>query len=511
MTLREGFWRRMVAGLIDTWLMSLIFGVVLGPLTFVGFMTYTACVFGHPAIMFAVLGVTILATLLAPAAYYAGFESSRWQSTPGKRMVGLKVTDLEGGKPRYWQSFVKTIVQEIFYAIFTTGLLFIATAGIQYTAKFSNGSLEVVDITPVLLALVLSQVLFASLFLAPWFREHSQTLADKWTFRAVVPTKERLEVYTDPSVKAGPLGAGGAFWHSPVLSMAIMLVVVLLFQLLFWFSDCYKAVPVLSFLHDSRLLWVTSGLLSIITVYGSIALFQEIFLHIYMQGLNAGKYVKTAKFLSSISIGLKRDLYADFARGITRAYEGNSAEAFRLIEQWEKRIYVTPMYYATAVFASLLLDDDDHIASFSQEAIRKLPRQCDYYRVQIAHVQFRRRRFADGIAMLEQISPPKSKTGVVVMQMAFLACFARVGALDELNRTEELINSYRKDLISDFIHKYYQGIALAARGEYQKAREQLDEASRMIPESILLRNVSRSLRAGNQKAPSAQVLICPSR
>jgi uncharacterized RDD family membrane protein YckC len=28
--------------------------------------------------------------------YGAGFESSRWQATPGKMLLGLKVTDLEG-------------------------------------------------------------------------------------------------------------------------------------------------------------------------------------------------------------------------------------------------------------------------------------------------------------------------------------------------------------------------------------------------------------------------------
>ena len=30
--------------------------------------------------------------------YYAGFESSRWQATPGKRVIGIRVTDAAGAR-----------------------------------------------------------------------------------------------------------------------------------------------------------------------------------------------------------------------------------------------------------------------------------------------------------------------------------------------------------------------------------------------------------------------------
>jgi uncharacterized RDD family membrane protein YckC len=33
---------------------------------------------------------------LASWLYFAAFESSRWQATPGKKVLGLRVTDLEG-------------------------------------------------------------------------------------------------------------------------------------------------------------------------------------------------------------------------------------------------------------------------------------------------------------------------------------------------------------------------------------------------------------------------------
>lgn len=35
---------------------------------------------------------------LASWLYFATFESSPWQATPGKKVLGLRVTDLEGGR-----------------------------------------------------------------------------------------------------------------------------------------------------------------------------------------------------------------------------------------------------------------------------------------------------------------------------------------------------------------------------------------------------------------------------
>jgi uncharacterized RDD family membrane protein YckC len=37
------------------------------------------------------------------ALWFIGFESSRWQATPGKRLLGLKVTGLDGGRPPPWR------------------------------------------------------------------------------------------------------------------------------------------------------------------------------------------------------------------------------------------------------------------------------------------------------------------------------------------------------------------------------------------------------------------------
>jgi uncharacterized RDD family membrane protein YckC len=81
-----GFWIRVVAYLID--LLPLIaIGIVLG------------LMFGDPLIETDAnprFGASDLIGLLVGIAYFVGFESSSWQATPGKRALGLIVTDMEG-------------------------------------------------------------------------------------------------------------------------------------------------------------------------------------------------------------------------------------------------------------------------------------------------------------------------------------------------------------------------------------------------------------------------------
>ncbi len=99
-----GFWLRFVALLID----SFILGI---PLFFV--IVIVASAMGISAALqnfrpgdsadalFAILGagfilVVVLVATAGTWLYYAGFESSGWQATPGKKVLGLYVTDIAG-------------------------------------------------------------------------------------------------------------------------------------------------------------------------------------------------------------------------------------------------------------------------------------------------------------------------------------------------------------------------------------------------------------------------------
>jgi uncharacterized RDD family membrane protein YckC len=99
-----GFWLRALSSLIDRIILSSIFGLISSfrPAAFLIFPDSNAAS-QPPATMQEFLnsiphptpqGFFVL--LLLMWIYYAGFESSAWQATPGKKLLRLYVTDLSG-------------------------------------------------------------------------------------------------------------------------------------------------------------------------------------------------------------------------------------------------------------------------------------------------------------------------------------------------------------------------------------------------------------------------------
>lgn len=93
-----GFWFRAGAYLLDTATLAFVLGTtVLGPIlrnNHVGPSVQDAWKFytGQSPQATALLLLIELISWL----YFAAFESSPWQATPGKKVLGLRVTDLEG-------------------------------------------------------------------------------------------------------------------------------------------------------------------------------------------------------------------------------------------------------------------------------------------------------------------------------------------------------------------------------------------------------------------------------
>jgi uncharacterized RDD family membrane protein YckC len=77
-----GFWIRALALLLDTLVLVAGTGVLAGAI---------AAVSGEP-----VAGPSRPMAFLAQWGYYAGFESSSWRATPGKRICSLIVVDTDG-------------------------------------------------------------------------------------------------------------------------------------------------------------------------------------------------------------------------------------------------------------------------------------------------------------------------------------------------------------------------------------------------------------------------------
>ena len=98
-TVYAGFWLRLVAVLID----GLALGIPMGFLFFLIIASALPSVMTRPSdpmrIMFAILPRLILFQLVALAGrwlYWGLMESSAWQATLGKKLLGLYVTDMEG-------------------------------------------------------------------------------------------------------------------------------------------------------------------------------------------------------------------------------------------------------------------------------------------------------------------------------------------------------------------------------------------------------------------------------
>lgn len=56
-------------------------------------------------------GLAVAAAVLfaLSALWFVGFEASRWQATPGKRLAGLRVTALDGSRPARWRVVLRFV------------------------------------------------------------------------------------------------------------------------------------------------------------------------------------------------------------------------------------------------------------------------------------------------------------------------------------------------------------------------------------------------------------------
>ena len=107
-----GFWLRFLALLIDNAVMGIAFVLILIPLIFLtglgGFISEF-----HPNEDMNDVGIFMLIGLLFLAAtvslvftwlYHALMESSEWQATVGKKVLGLVVTDMAGQRVSFWRA-----------------------------------------------------------------------------------------------------------------------------------------------------------------------------------------------------------------------------------------------------------------------------------------------------------------------------------------------------------------------------------------------------------------------
>jgi uncharacterized RDD family membrane protein YckC len=121
-TAYAGFWLRAIAYVIDIFLLAFVSGIfILGPL-----MQRAGISPQNPWAMFTsdsrqVLAINLL-MLMVQWCYWALLESSAWQATVGKKLLGLYVTDMAGNRitfarasGRYFAMIISTLTIGIGY------------------------------------------------------------------------------------------------------------------------------------------------------------------------------------------------------------------------------------------------------------------------------------------------------------------------------------------------------------------------------------------------------------
>ena len=114
-----GFWIRVLAFFIDMILYSIIGGVlsvlIIEPLKLVNLFTSQVIDL-----------ITLLGALFIVWIYFAVFESSKWQATPGKKLLGLKVTDIDGERIGFGRAIARTLLKIPSFVIFYIGVIMVA-------------------------------------------------------------------------------------------------------------------------------------------------------------------------------------------------------------------------------------------------------------------------------------------------------------------------------------------------------------------------------------------------
>jgi uncharacterized RDD family membrane protein YckC len=111
----SGFWVRFWASIIDS--------IIWSPLLILIYLKFTldAILMGAgDSLAF----LYFLVSVITPWLYFALFEAGKWQATPGKRLLGVYVTDMDGRRisfgrasARYFSKFLSSLILGIGYII----------------------------------------------------------------------------------------------------------------------------------------------------------------------------------------------------------------------------------------------------------------------------------------------------------------------------------------------------------------------------------------------------------
>lgn len=123
-----GFWIRVLAGILDSIIVTFLFGILFVVGAGVVYMLH-----GHgwdrPEAENLLIGLLILAVILTNILYYLYFailESSSWQATIGMKICGLKITSVDFKRISFWRALGRELATILSGIILYIGYLMIA-------------------------------------------------------------------------------------------------------------------------------------------------------------------------------------------------------------------------------------------------------------------------------------------------------------------------------------------------------------------------------------------------
>lgn len=126
-----GFWRRFIAFWVDRLILivpilitsSLVNILFTGGVSVGNTDSLIDNLFEHPVA--SSQGMVVLADIILIWLYFAIFESSKMLSTPGKRLIGIRVTDSEGNRIAFGRATVRHFSKILSTLVFLVGFLMI--------------------------------------------------------------------------------------------------------------------------------------------------------------------------------------------------------------------------------------------------------------------------------------------------------------------------------------------------------------------------------------------------
>lgn len=126
-----GFWKRLMAAILDVLFVvviggpvSIILGLLLGAATgtIAGMQDNNAFLPAFlSAVVFFIVGIFLLLRFL----YFAIMESSSHQATFGKKLIGIKVTDMYGRRISFWRAALRNLAKLLSSMVYYLGYLMI--------------------------------------------------------------------------------------------------------------------------------------------------------------------------------------------------------------------------------------------------------------------------------------------------------------------------------------------------------------------------------------------------